>query len=86
MEHVVCEKLYFSPSQEIAPLESALSLLFLELLVGKESSDSLFPGLPGERRLISLTLDPLTLSFRPTCFARRLVTRNLHETSTQRAR
>jgi len=26
------------------------------------------------------------IAFRPTCFARRLVMRNLHETSTQRAR
>ena len=26
------------------------------------------------------------IAFRPTCFARRLVVRNLHETSTQRAR
>ena len=49
----------------------------------KESSDSRFLG---ERRLISLQSLYAFIAFRPTRYARRLVMRNLHETSTQRAR
>ena len=56
----------------------------------KRWSDSLFPR---KRRLISLQYSGMLsislrafIAFRPTCFARRLVKRNLHETSTQRAR
>ena len=52
MEHFVSEKLHFLRSQKIASIESVLSLLFLDLLVVKDSIDSLFPG---ERRLISLS-------------------------------
>ena len=56
----------------------------------KRWSDSLFPR---ECRLISLQYSGMLsislrafIAFRPTCFARRLVIQNLHETPTQRAR
>ena len=57
--------------------------------VVKESSDSLFLVSADSLRFniqeCSRSLYAF-IAFRPTCFARRLVVRNLHETSTQRAR
>ena len=88
-----CTNDRFQYTGEISHFIKALRLrqLRVKLIsrVVKEFSDSLFPG---ERRLISLQYSgtlSISLAFiacRPTCFERRLVMRNLHETPTQRAR